>query len=141
MAANLLFSEDQIKEYKTKFDAFDRNSDGNFPTMFLGNAMKSVGHVLTAAELENSRRDRKGTTTFPQFLAMILDKKCRKVFKAMDKDDKDKLLSADEVRQAMLSFDRQITEDKIKEMIEKADFTNDGKCSLEEFVKMMMNFC
>eukprot|EP00057_Strongylocentrotus_purpuratus_P001390 XP_001198673.1 PREDICTED: calcium-binding protein SPEC 2D [Strongylocentrotus purpuratus] len=149
MAAKIIFTEQQIAEFKKKFEALDKKSDGTFPTRHLKYAMESVGHVLTEDELDKSRAD-DGTMTFPEFLEIIAGKvrsnwrtampQYRTAFKALDKDG-DNLLCADELRQAMLSIDRPMSEEEINAMIDKADFTNDGKVDLKEFIKMMMNFC
>ncbi|XP_031100602.1 calmodulin-3-like [Ipomoea triloba] len=149
MAASHL-TADQIAEYREAFSLFDKDGDGQVSCQELGIVLRSLGQVVTEAELKEMIRgvddDGSGTVDFNEFVGLmskkLKDNEAEEEFKAafriFDKDHNG-LISPDELRQVMKNLGQRLTDKEVEEMIKEADVDNDGQIDYHEFVKVMMS--
>lgn len=91
------FTEQQVEEFKQKFNLFDKDHDGLIPTKDLGTLIRSLGQNPTEGELNDliSEIDRKDEKIdFPEFLTLLAmqmknagdEEELREAFRIFDKD-------------------------------------------------------
>ncbi|XP_790768.1 calcium-binding protein SPEC 1A [Strongylocentrotus purpuratus] len=156
MAANLLFSEDQIKGIREKFSTFDTDKNGTISCRFLIEALMTVGGYLKQTRdrdwdsgldeiINKFQSDRKfegeETIEFSEFLTMVAEQTTNTTrlsqyyaaFAAADKNG-DRVLSADELHKALSTADPPMTKEDIDALFNKADLNKDGKINMYEFI-------
>ncbi|CAO3591805.1 unnamed protein product [Absidia cylindrospora] len=145
-------SDERLAEYRDAFNLFDRDRNGYIDTKELGAVMKSLNQNANEAELKDmineADADGNGTMDFNEFISHGQygdDLKRRdtdavqellEAFHVFDKDGNN-YISADELRQVMISVGERLSEQELDEMIREADVDGDGQINYEEFVKMM----
>jgi calmodulin len=69
------FTKDQLKEYKTQFDAFDEDGGGSIETNELKNVLERCGLVVTdeqvADMIKEFDEDNSGSLDFQEFITMM----------------------------------------------------------------------
>ncbi|KAF0910318.1 hypothetical protein E2562_001498 [Oryza meyeriana var. granulata] len=141
---------EQIEQLKEVFALFDKNNDGIVTSQELGEVLSSLGQNHTEAELQNMIRevdaDGNGVIDFHEFLNLMAhilkdpdsDKQLRETFQLFDKDG-DGYISAAELREVMITLEKEITGQEIDEMMKEADLDGDGRISYEEFERLMLD--
>ena len=103
--------------------------------------MRSLGQNPTDAELQDmlSEFDAEGavrTIDFPEFLDIMTqqmkdtEEEIREAFRVFDKDGSG-FISAAELRHIMTNLGEKLTDEKVDEMIRKADTNGDGQVNYE----------
>lgn len=138
-------------EWRTIFEMFDTDGDGSISVKELESIMKSLGHNLTEVELLDLVKefdfDGNGEIDYEEFQALA--KKCfpngaanpstdelKEIFKLADKDEKG-YITANELRELFGLMGETATDEDIDDMIEVADFDNDGKINMDDFIQLM----
>ncbi|ORZ19442.1 calmodulin [Absidia repens] len=141
-------SEERLAEFRDAFNLFDRDRNGYIDTKELGAVMKSLNQNANEAELKDmineADADGNGTMDFNEFISLMVKKRrdtdavqeLLEAFQVFDKDGNN-YISADELRQVMVSVGERLSEQELNEMIREADVDGDGQINYEEFVKMM----
>ncbi|XP_065655592.1 calmodulin-A isoform X2 [Hydra vulgaris] len=141
-------SEAQLQDLKDSFAMFDLNGDGKISMEELDVVMKNLGHETSKEEIDTCLKeidsDLDGELSFQEFITLMTRKlsnkavsqELKEVFDFFDEDGNGSI-SSDELRDIMLKFGEDLTEEEIAEMIVEADFNGDGNIDYQEFVKMM----
>ncbi|KIW04752.1 uncharacterized protein PV09_04478 [Verruconis gallopava] len=147
MSASL--TPEQLAEYREAFKIFDKNGDGQITAEELGEIMRSLGQNPTATELQDIIAeldiDNSGAVDFDEFIRMMgqkltsggaEDDELLQAFKVFDKDGSG-TISAQELKELMISIGESLSKDEIDEMIREADKDGDGVIDYKEFVQLM----
>ena len=141
-------STDQIQHLKKKFEAIDKNGDGNITIKELRDNLKDVKNkeeiiqMMIGADTDNS-----GTINYTEFLAATMEQNLylkeenlRNAFRMFDSDGSGKI-SVEEVKQILgaKKYQAEIPEDQWEDLIGEVDQNGDGELDFEEFLKMMKN--
>eukprot|EP00300_Choanocystis_sp_HF-7_P041435 c8163_g1_i1.p1 GENE.c8163_g1_i1~~c8163_g1_i1.p1 ORF type:complete len:197 (-),score=32.07 c8163_g1_i1:74-589(-) len=141
-------TEDEIEEIKEAFDLFDTDGSGTIDPKELTAAMKSLGfeakNQTIYQMISDLDKDGSGAIDFEEFLDMMTarmsDKDTRedimKVFRLFD-DDKTGTISLKNLRRVAKELGENMSEDELREMIERADSDGDGEISPEDFYNIM----
>ena len=139
--------EKELKEY---FDMFDRDKDNLINEKELGNILRSLGHDPTEQDLTEMIKevdnDSDSKIEFEEFLKIMNNKlkqteteqELIEAFKIFDKEGKG-LISENEFKHIMLSLGEKISEEELKEMMNKADPKNQGYVNYKEFAKILLS--
>ncbi|XP_030835555.1 calcium-binding protein SPEC 2C [Strongylocentrotus purpuratus] len=160
MAANLLFSKDQIKEIREKFSTFVTDGNSTISKELLVPALIEVGQYLTQTTEEDSssglnqvleftfEREFKveETIEFSEFLTMVAEQTTYTAtmrpyytaFFAVD-TNRDRALSEAELRKALSTTDPPMKEEDIDALIKKAGLNEAGKIDLTAFVRVIQD--
>jgi calmodulin len=140
-------SYEKLMEYRTAFESFKKNIDGQIMTKDLGNILRNLGQNPNEQQLKEMilevDADGSGTIDFGEFIALIirkmkdsdLDEEIKEAFQVFDKDGNG-YISSHEMR-AIIESIQGIPEEEIEEMLKEADSDNDGQINYEEFIKLM----
>jgi Ca2+-binding EF-hand superfamily protein len=141
-------TEEQKKEIKEAFDLFDTDGSGEVSTQELKVAMRALGFEASTDDVKKMintvDEDGAGQIGFDEFEKMMAGKflnydakaEMTKAFKHFDKDGTG-FISLDNFRAIAKELGEQCTEADLKEMLDDADFDNDGKVGLEDFCILM----
>ncbi|CAA7399175.1 unnamed protein product [Spirodela intermedia] len=144
-----LLTEEQISEFQEAFCLFDKDGDGAITLEELATVIRSLGPTPTEEELldmvEEADVDSSGTVDFREFLSIMAiktkevnaEEELDEAFKVFDKDQ-DGYISADELRNVMVSLGEKLTDEEVEQMIREADVDGDGQVNFDEFVRIMM---
>ena len=147
MAERLI--EEQIAEFKTAFNGFDKDNDGYLDIKELGELLHSLGQVPTEAE----RQEIMATTSvtlekidFGDFLYLMtlkmkhtdMEQELINAFKVFDRDGNGNI-STQELKYVMSNVGETMTDEEIDMMIQEADGDRDGQINYHEFISMMIS--
>ena len=141
---------EQLAEFTAAFSKFDRDNKGTIATAQLGLVMRSLGHNVSKADLQDMINrvdpDKKGTITFPEFLMLmaprmehdVSEEEIKEAFKAFDRNGSGHI-SGSELQHIMKHLGEKLTDDwfLLDEMIAEADKDGDGEINYEEFLSIM----
>ncbi len=140
-------SYEKLMEYRTAFESFKKNKDGQILCKDLGTILRNLGQNPNEKQLSEMilevDADGSGTIDFGEFIGLIIrkmkdsdmDEEIREAFEVFDRDG-NRVITSHEMR-AVLEGIKGIPEDEIEEMILEADTDNDGQIDLDEFIKLM----
>ena len=140
---------DEIDELKDAFVRLDKDGDGSINTKELGTCMRHLGRNPTEEELQDMVNevdaDGNGTLDFFEFLNLMTRyvrnstdvEEIKEAFSVFDKDGSG-LVSADELRQTLLTMGEQLTSSEVEDIIREVDIDEDGAVNYEEFARIMM---
>lgn len=143
--------EKSCVQLRTIFEMFDSDGDGSITVKELESIAKALGHNLTETELLDLVKefdfDGNGDLDYDEFQALA--KKCfpngaanpsadelKQIFQMADKDEKG-FITAAELRELFVLMGETATDEDIDDMIEFADFDNDGKINIDDFFQLM----
>ena len=141
-------SADEVEEIKEAFDIFDADQSGTISVAELLNAMKSLGfdtkNPAIFKMIADFDEDGNGVITFDEFLDMmtarISDRNTRddlrRVFNLFD-DDRKGSISVDDLRRVARELGEEISEEELKEIVQRADLDADKQLSFEDFYNVM----
>ena len=137
------------KEYKSIFDMYDSNKDGNVNSLELANILKSININITDEEIKEIMTEidleGNGEINYDEFIS-ILNRKEKdvdneeellKAFKVFDKEGNG-LININELKHIMLSAGNNLSESEINNMLTEADTDMDGYINYEEFIRSIL---
>ena len=143
--------QEEIEEIKSAFKKYDINNTGKINVKRFLKEMQSIGLDIKASfifkiftDLDNEDTDKKGGLTIDEVLN-ILNKKIGNInneegmknsFELLKEDSDSKFLSLNKMKELATSFGIDITNEEIKNMLEKTTDNIDG-LTFEEFCKIM----
>lgn len=141
------FSAEEISDFQEAFGLFDRDSDGYVSSDEVGVVIRSLGGIVTDAEIKElvqQFEEKNGMIDFGDFLALMATVMVKKessdelleAFKVFDRDGNG-FISAAELRHVMMNLGEKLSEDDVDEMIREADVASTGQVDYTEFVKMI----
>lgn len=141
-------TEDEIDEIREAFNLFDTTGSGTIDPKELKHAMQSLGfdskNPTVFRMIMELDRDMTGMIEFDQFLDAITsklgDKETRegisKIFALFD-DDKSGAITTKNLRRVAQELGETMSEEELREMIERADSMGNGEISVEDFYMIM----
>merc|ERR1711862_326554 len=141
-------SVDEVEEIKEAFDLFDNDGSGAISVNELTSAMKSLGfdvkHAVVYNMVSDLDADGSGEIEFGEFLdvmtAKITDKNTKeeidRVFKLFDKD-RNGTLEADDLSRVCKELGEDVSEEDVREIIQRADIDGDGVVGLQDFYNVI----
>ncbi len=141
-------SADEVEEIKEAFDIFDADQNGTISVNELLNAMKSLGfdskNPAIYKMIADFDADDNGVISFDEFLDMmtarISDRNTRddlrRVFNLFD-DDRKGSISVDDLRRVARELGEEISEEELREIVQRADLDGDKQLSFEDFYNVM----
>jgi len=139
---------DQLNEIKEAFSVFDANGNGAIDTQELRTAMRAMGFDATKAEvaeiLKEKDPENTGSLEFETFRDIIgqlmLSRdpltEIRRVFCLFD-DDHDGYINLKNLKRVAKELGEDMTEEELKDMIDRFDTDKDGKINEAEFIAIM----
>mmetsp|Transcript_33523 Transcript_33523/g.107777 ORF Transcript_33523/g.107777 Transcript_33523/m.107777 type:complete len:161 (-) Transcript_33523:307-789(-) len=138
----------QMQELREAFDLFDTDGSGMIETKELQVALRALGFdskkdkvrkMIADIDLDGS-----GTIDFNEFIEMMTGKmgdrdspeELSRVFKLFDDDETGKI-TFHNLKRVARELGENMTDDELREMINRADVDGDGEVSREEFVRIM----
>ena len=142
--------KNKTDEYKKIFNLHSKDQDGNVNTSELANIFKSINidasdeeikEIIQKLDLENKKE-----INYEEFLTIINQKdkdvdeeeEVLKAFKVFDKEGNG-LININELKDIMLNFGNNWSEEELNEMFKEADIDMDGYLNYEEFVRTMLS--
>ncbi|CAG9860447.1 unnamed protein product [Phyllotreta striolata] len=138
------FTEEQVEEYKQKFNLFDKDNDGLIEIGNLGTLIRSLGQNPTERELKNlvseiSRED--GKVDFSEFLTLLAmqmnnagdEEELREAFRIFDKDGNG-YIKLEELKHIVMTMGEKMSIQEFTEMMNEIEVNGEGKFNYEEFV-------
>merc|ERR1711862_522711 len=141
-------SVDEVEEIKEAFDLFDNDGSGAISVNELTSAMKSLGfdvkHAVVYNMVSDLDADGSGEIEFGEFLdvmtAKISDKNTKeeidRIFKLFDKD-RNGTLEADDLSRVCKELGEDMSEEDVREVIQRADIDGDGVVGLQDFYNVL----
>lgn len=141
-------TEDEVEEIREAFNLFDTDGSGTIDPRELKAAMQSLGFEAKNPTIYNMiadlDRQGQGAIDFEEFLDAITsklgDKESRegiqKIFNLFD-DDKTGTINIKNLKRVARELGETMTEEELREMIERADSNGDGEISFEDFYTIM----
>ncbi|KAH8740778.1 centrin [Cryptosporidium ryanae] len=141
-------TDDEIEEIRKTFNLFDTDGSGTIDPKEMKAAMQSLGFESQNPTMYQliADLDREGSSAidFEEFLDAIAsklgDKDSRegiqKIF-AMFDDDKTGTITLKNLKRVAHELGETMTDDELREMIERADSNGDGEISFEDFYSIM----
>jgi len=135
---------------KLIFDLFDDDKDGFITTDNLGNIMKSLGNEYDQTTLEDmmneSDKNHDKMIDFNEFMNLINRRihetdpteEYIEAFKIFDRDGSGRIL-IDELREILLVFGENVSENEIELFFREANVKNDGYIDYKEFIKLLLS--
>merc|ERR1711937_37592 len=141
-------SEDEVEEIKEAFDLFDNDGSGAISVNELTSAMQSLGfdvkHAVVYNMVADLDADGSGEIEFGEFLdvmtAKLSDKNTKeeidRVFKLFDKD-RNGTLEADDLSRVCKELGEEMSEEDVRECIQRCDLDGDGVVNLDDFYNVL----
>ena len=141
---------DKKENYKSFFDKYDSNKDGNVNSIELANILKAIDinasneeirDIIAELDLEGN-----GEINYEDFVT-IMKKREKDVdneeevinaFKLFDKEGNG-LININELKHIMLTVGNNITEEELNDLLKEADTDNDGYINYEEFIRSLLS--
>lgn len=141
-------TEDEVEEIREAFNLFDTDGSGMIDPKELKAAMQSLGfetkNPTIYQMIADLDRDGGGPIDFEEFLDAITsklgDKESRegiqKIFNLFD-DDRTGTITLKNLKRVARELGETMSEDELREMLERADSNGDGEISFEDFYAIM----
>ena len=141
------FTQNEIKEMKSKFEMFDADGSGTICVEELGKLLRYLGYNPTEADVQNLLnsvdRDNTSKIEFLEFVDLMTTKLVKKkknykadlerAFTILDKSKKGFIL-CDKLNEIVTTVGEKLSEDEAKQLISDMDINKDGKITNEEFM-------
>lgn len=139
-------STNDIRHLKKKFEAIDKNGDGNITLKELRDGMKDVHNKEELIQIMlGADTDKSGTINYTEFLAATMEQSMytreenlRNAFGMFDQDGSGKI-SIEEIKNILgaSKYQSHISDEQWEDLIKEVDIDGDGELDFEEFLKMM----
>lgn len=143
-------TEDEVMEIKEAFDLFDTDKSGQIDTEELKQALKNLGIDAKNQTLNNMMADldadNSGEIDFDEFINMMTAKMSdrdtredlKKVFNLfLGDDEKAERINISHLKKVAKDLNENMSEEELKEMINRADLNHDNEVDFEEFYTIM----
>jgi Ca2+-binding protein (EF-Hand superfamily) len=147
MVHSSFLTQGNLLELKEAFSFFDKNGDGGISLQELGQIMHSLGHPVSEVELEEMMRsvdqNGDGIIDLTEFISLVngqgnYDEELLEIFNTFDVN-KDGVLSAEELFQALISLGEEVTESDARQILAAADLDGDGNMNFTEFTRIILS--
>ena len=143
--------EEEIEEIKNAFKKYDINKTGKINVKRFVKEMPSIGLDIKApliykifTELDTEEREKNGGITIDEVLNIINNKigntnneeGMKNCFELLKENSEDKYLDLNKMKELANSFGMNVTDEEIKNMLEKASDNGNG-LTFEEFSKII----
>ena len=147
---NVLLDE-EIEEIRNAFKKYDINKTGKIDVKRFLKEMISIGLEIRAPiiykifkDLDNEETEKKGGISLDEILNIMNNKlgdlksedRMKNVFELLKGNSEEKYLSLDKMKELANSFGMDVTNEEIKDMLERASNNGEG-LTFEEFCKIM----
>eukprot|EP01113_Clastostelium_recurvatum_P022449 TRINITY_DN267_c0_g1_i2.p1 TRINITY_DN267_c0_g1~~TRINITY_DN267_c0_g1_i2.p1 ORF type:complete len:156 (-),score=22.64 TRINITY_DN267_c0_g1_i2:65-532(-) len=141
-------SKEQLADYREAFDLFDKDGNGQISAYELQEILRFLRLPCTLEDAVNMINevdtDRNGTIEWAEFLELVgrrttntsEDVELKTAFEAFDLN-KDGVITAADLRAVMASVGEPLSEEDVWVMIRETDSDNDGRVTLEDFVRII----
>ena len=141
-------TEDEIEEIKEAFDLFDTDGSGTIDPKELRAAMQSLGfeakNQTIFQMISDLDKNKSGSIDFEEFLDMmtarISDRNTKddlkRVFNLFD-DDRSGEIKVEHLKRVARELGEEISEEELKEIVQRADLDGDSKLTFEDFYNVM----
>ena len=141
-------STDEIEEIKEAFDIFDQNGEGSIQVSDLLAAMKNLGFDSKNPSIYRMIADfdetNDGIIEFDDFLDMMTARisekntkeDLKRVFNLFD-EDRSGEIKIEHLKKVAKELGEDISEEELKEIIQRADLDGDSKLTFEDFFNVM----
>ena len=143
--------DEEIEEIRNAFKKYDINKTGKIDVKRFLKEMISIGLEIRAPiiykifkDLDNEETEKKGGISLDEILNIMNNKlgdlksedRMKNVFELLKGNSEEKYLSLDKMKELANSFGMDVTNEEIKDMLERA--SNNGEVlTFEEFCKIM----
>ena len=141
---------EQSESFKKTFDLFDNDNLGTIPNEELGTVMRALGQNPTEEEIQEYIDEydsyKSGVIHYDSFRALMLkrlkrddkEKELLDAFRAFDKAGTGNI-KCEDLRDAFLAFNKDLTEEQVEEMILDFDSAGLGDIGYREIVKNIIS--
>ena len=143
--------DEEIEEIRNAFKKYDMNKTGKIDVKRFLKEMISIGLEIRAPiiykifkDLDNEETEKKGGISLDEILNIMNNKlgdlksedRMKNVFELLKGNSEEKYLSLDKMKELANSFGMDVTNEEIKDMLERASNNGEG-LTFEEFCKIM----
>ena len=143
--------DEEIEEIRNTFKKYDINKTGKIDVKRFLKEMISIGLEIRAPiiykifkDLDNEETEKKGGISLDEILNIMNNKlgdlksedRMKNVFELLKGNSEEKYLSLDKMKELANSFGMDVTNEEIKDMLERASNNGEG-LTFEEFCKIM----
>ena len=143
--------DEEIEEIRNAFKKYDINKTGKIDVKRFLKEMISIGLEIRAPiiykifkDLDNEETKKKGGISLDEILNIMNNKlgdlksedRMKNVFELLKGNSEEKYLSLDKMKELANSFGMDVTNEEIKDMLERASNNGEG-LTFEEFCKIM----
>ena len=143
--------KEEIEEIKSAFKKYDLNNTGKINVKRFIKEMQSIGLDIKASlifkiftDIDNEETDKKGGVTIDEVLNIMNNKignanneeGMKNIFELLKEDSNNKILNLNKMKELATNFGIDITNEEIKNMLERAADNSEG-LTFEEFFKIM----
>jgi len=141
-------SNSQVTAVEAAFKKMDKDGDGLITADELHHSLHKIDPDITEDECQtillSVDANSNGVMDFDELLSSRINRKLtskeermRKIFKCLDRDGSN-TLTAEEIKEAVISINSGISLEKCKELIAEADTNKDGVIDYEEWLKIFL---
>ncbi len=151
-------SNEQVQRFRDAYNIFDKDGDGGVSVHELAHVMRCLGQDASDEDVRRMfnevDQDGSGEIDFDEFLEIMKNhvvgdgtKKLKNSSDFTEEDwaeaftvfdlDGDGFITAEELGTVLANMGESLQTFELEEMVQEADSDNDGKLSLEDFVKVM----
>ena len=143
--------DEELEEIRNAFKKYDINKTGKIDVKRFLKEMISIGLEIRAPiiykifkDLDNEETEKKGGISLDEILNIMNNKlgdlksedRMKNVFELLKGNSEEKYLSLDKMKELANSFGMDVTNEEIKDMLERASNNGEG-LTFEEFCKIM----
>ena len=143
--------DEEIEEIRNAFKKYDINKTGKIDVKRFLKEMISIGLEIRTPiiykifkDLDNEETEKKGGISLDEILNIMNNKlgdlksedRMKNVFELLKGNSEEKYLSLDKMKELANSFGMDVTNEEIKDMLERASNNGEG-LTFEEFCKIM----
>ena len=140
---------DKKENYKSFFDKYDSNRDGNVTSDELANILKAININVSDEEIkeiiEELELEGNNEINYEDFVSIVnrrekdvdTEEEVLKAFKFFDKEGNG-LININDLKHIMITVSKNLSEPEIDDMLKEADLDMDGFINYEEFIRSLL---
>ena len=141
---------DKKENYKSFFDKYDSNKDGNVNSIELANILKAIDINASDEEIKEIiaeiNLEGNGEINFEKFVSIVNrrdkdvdnEEEVLNAFKLFDKEGNG-LININDLKHIMLTCGNNFSETEINDLLKEADIDMDGYINYEEFIRSLLS--